>query len=313
MITGVVGNHWDRYEDHLTLWGRLYFLVRIKEVYLAGPQYLPTLAGILLSLALSWWRPMAGVTLLCAIGGYLGLLSFPQCHDRYYLPEAALLTTLAVAPLGVVAWPGPLRRIRELAALALAAPIAAYGLHFSAAGLTRTAPSLRGYGQIADDLDLAAVYPPGATPDRRAVGNDVVRDALTAPPRHRITSAPRPDGTPFPASDVAAIIATDLATFPRTPGERQIHEIDPRIPLSGVCVELAVRGFLDITSSPPHSEPGHTEIDLSCNARPCYAVGTAEDPQLAARIDAEGFQRIGTVPLPIPGRRDTRTLVVWRR
>jgi hypothetical protein len=311
-VSGIVGNHWGRAPEGLDLYGRLYFVMRLKEVYLPGPQYWAVLAGLPISLILAWRRPMVVVTLLTLFAGFAGLLTFPQSHDRYFLPLVALLTVVAAAPLGLLAWPGPLRRVREVLALALAGVAVGYGLRFSAASLRPDAPTLRGYGQIVSDLDLVSVFPPGLSPEQRERGDRVVIAALQTPPRWWIVAGPRPEPDGIPDRALTDILAADLPRW--TPGGEagSLLQLDPQLPLTRVVVELAVRDAPELTVVAPHSAPG-AAIDLTCDRRPCYAVGDTADARLLARLAATGFTLLGSTPMTRPAQRGTTTLGVWRR
>lgn len=305
MITGVVGNHWNVYRDTPTIWGRAYFLVRLKELYLAGPQLWAVLAGFFLCFLLARRRPMALGGALVFVAGYLWLQTFPQAHDRYYLPFVSIFSMFAVAPLGVLSLEGPGRRIREGVAILLATGVVWWGLSFSAAAFGAAAPPLRGYAEIPEGLSLMHVHPPQATEQQLREGDALVRRALLQPPQNPIRSAPRPNREVLPFGALAEMVVKDLQEVPRSERTQPVYMVQSDFPVEGVIVEVALRGRFELMSG---YRIGNQEFP--CALPPCYAISDPQSAPSSQRLTLAGFETLGEVPYS--GRLGSQTLRLWR-
>lgn len=312
MISSVVDNHWDYYRERPDIWGQLYFLVRLKEIYLPGPHYFACILGIPLSLGFARTRPLAAAGVGVAIAGFCGLLSFPQAHDRYYLPMIPLLTAIVVAPVGVLTMQGPIQRLRMLLGLGLTLGALAWGLQFSALGLTSEAPSIRGYNEIAETFSLMAVHPPRASLEQQKQGAILVRRGLWTYPHKWVLSAPHPDGVPLPSVELGQILADDMRSLPPIQLEREILQLNSDLLIASICIEVALHGYANIRVVAPHTLPDTTDLDLHCSVLPCYAVGFEENQDVITQLSDAGFIWIGHAPMMHHGLSE-RQIGVWHR
>lgn len=313
MISSVVDNHWDYYRERPDIWGQLYFLVRLKEIYLPGPHYFAIVLGLPLSIGFAWKRPLAVGVVWVAVAGFCGLLSFPQAHDRYYLPMIPLLTAIAVAPVGVLNVPGPLRWLRAAIGLGLAGAALFWGLQFSALGLTSESPSIRGYNEIAETFSLMAVHPPRASIEQQQQGAILVRRGLWTYPHKWVLSAPHPDGNPVPTAALGQIIADDMRNLPPIDLEREILQLNSDLLIAGIGIEVALHGYANIRIVAPHTLPESTALDLRCSALPCYAVGFEENKAVLAQLSETGFVWLGHATMTVHNWQVGRQIGVWRR
>lgn len=131
-ITGALDNNYSIVTWEQSPYDLVVFVGWLKTRFMAAPVAWMSLLGVMSVPWLIRGAPLLLPVLAGMVGGYLGVLSYPHIHARYFLPLVPMLLVLATAPLGALRLEGPLRGARSWLAGGLALGLMAYGLYFTA-------------------------------------------------------------------------------------------------------------------------------------------------------------------------------------
>lgn len=276
IILSVLDAHDQKYvqANQFGGWDALVFLVRIQHGFLLDWLQIAAEVGLLLTILVARWRPMARCYLVAAVLGFCGIVTFPQAHDRYLLPLVPLITCFAMAPLGLLVMGKRWGSARAVLAIGLAVCGSTWGLAFSARSMVGAPEATEAYAAG-----------PGAVPPQ--AGRDRVIRALLTGPAERAWTAPAPHaGFPGVEAVVAALPPAAGVRIPKPPRPRLIVETGQR---ATYAAELLIRG----------SEFEVLGGSGECGVGPCYRVfaSGARDPERmlaigATRVDVPGVSAV---------------------
>ncbi len=294
----------EQYPDTIALGGVAGIVAWFKHSFLYASHAWALLFGLPL---LPWTlrRPLVLVSAVGVCAVFCGILTFPQIHERYFLPAAPLLLVLIVAPVGLLS----VSTLRELRWLGHAASLVllALGLRFTLGPWLFQVPMSR-TGLLDRDGTFSA-WPLTSDLDEALSG-------LRARPRRWVHYAPRPLRGIMPLRAAAEAILADLE-IRRAKGE----------PCSNPGV-LALIGrdkesdLLDAELVALGPEAGRVVPSGSSDWRrtdcePCYAVFSAPSAlsrsEVAKDVVAAGFENIVILNVSAPADADFTLLVVAGR
>lgn len=264
VILHVLAEHDRKYSQAFTpvLADRLVFLARIKHGFFLDWYQVAVEVGLVVGLALAWRIPAARAYGITAVLGYLGIVSFPQAHDRYLLPLVPIFGVFALAPLGLLVQGARWRLAREGLAAALGLWVSGFGLAFSAGAFDRGAPPA-----TIREVEGPKMLPP------RSPADAIVASLLDGPAR-RPWSAPGPHGGPDCVE--AMVHAIEDAERGRSGGVPRLLVVGPASTTAVFQAELVVRGVqVDMLERPV----------LQCDRPRCYVIttpGAGYDDRLTA-------------------------------
>lgn len=316
-IAGALDNNYSIVTWEQSPWDLIVFIGWLKSRFMAAPVAWMSLAGLACLPFLLRSTPLLLPVLAGMVGGYLGVLSYPHIHARYFLPLVPMVLVLATAPLGLLHNLSRAEALRQLleglrpagwklwtltgVSAVLALSLLSYGIYFTSswrsAEVGPYTADLRFDGALDGRHILAQREQPWRT--------------LLAKPDRWLLHAPPPQRGVWPIQAVVDEVITQLhltpaplgSDFGPAPGAPALWTLSPHFGERVFTFEFVARGLLPPVVVHPRASLGELER-LTQEGRPGYVLFTRN-----ALGDVPDLETLKVWPVVLPGPRPTELVL----